>query len=256
MATIAVGKPFAMGVTGQADIIGRDRLPVDFRSSMRNTLKHPQRVALLATAALALMGPPASTALAEATEATDFSLGIGYAYLSVGDSDSELHAEDAIRFDAAFTFAPIPAAPQLRLGAAFGLAAVLDNSERTIISNGGLVIAGSNSVPLLFLEPELRLSWRQYIGDTVFIEPGIGVGGVFGHLDIDDDDDTDGQDNSFSEWDQSVSGRAFVNLGFEVSGGIAGFQASYMRGGELDFAENASGEVEEFYIGFFGGLQF
>ena len=190
------------------------------------------------------------------TEVSDFTLGIGYANISIGDSNSLLHSEDALRFDAAVSFAPFPELPQLRLGGGFGVAMVLDNTRRTIISDDGIVYIGSSDVPLLLLEPELRLSWRQYIGDTgeFFVEPGVGVGGVFANLSIDADDT--GTDESFDEWESAVTARAFVNVGFEVTGGMAGFQASYMRGGDLNFAENAGGDIDEFYLGIFGALRF
>ncbi|MGB7157485.1 MAG: hypothetical protein WBD40_05430 [Tepidisphaeraceae bacterium] len=192
----------------------------------------------------------------DSPDAPDFSLGIGYAYVSVGDSDSVLHSENALRFDSAASFSPFANLPQLRLGAAFGVAMVLDNSQRTIISNGGLIIAGSSSIPLLLLEPEARLSWRQYFGDAdeFFVEPGVGVGGVFANLSVDADDSSTGE--SFDEWESAFTARAFVNVGFEVTGGVAGIQASYMQGGDLDFAENAGGDVSEFYIGVFGALRF
>ena len=213
---------------------------------------------LLLAACLAGIGASNSVAHGLAAEVSDFSLGIGYAHLSIGDSDSELSSENAFRLEFASTFAPIPDLPQLRLGGAFGIAAVLDNKERTIISDGGLVIAGSADIPLVFLEPELRLSWRQYLGETFYIEPGIAGGGVFAHLDIDndDDDDTTVDDPSYDEWDQVFSARAFINVGFEVSGGFAGFQFSYLRGGDLELAQNAAGATEEFYVGFFGALAF
>jgi hypothetical protein len=207
-----------------------------------------------ATLAAAFTGP----AWAQGWDAPpgEFSLGIGYAHLSIGDSDSLLDSEDALRFDGALTFAPFPDLPQLRLGGALGVSMVLDNSQRTIISSEGLIFVGSSDVPLYLLEPELRVSWQQYFGDNgeFFIEPGIGVGGVFGNLNIDADDSASGE--SFDEWDSGFAARVFVNVGFFVEDGVAGIQGSYMRGESLDFAENAGGEVEEFYVGIYGALRF
>ena len=187
----------------------------------------------------------------------EFSLGIGYAHVSIGDSDSILDSEDALRFDPALSFAPLPDLPQLRIGGAFGVSMVRDNSERTIISNdGNLIIAGSSDVPLFLLEPEFRVSWQQYFGEeqSFFVEPGIGVGAVIANLNVDDEDTASGE--SFDEWETGLSARVFLNVGFFVPGGVAGIQASYMQGERLDFADNAGGEVEEFYIGFYGALRF
>lgn len=187
----------------------------------------------------------------------EFSLGIGYAHISIGDSGSSvLDAEDALRFDGALSYAPFPQVSQLRLGAALGVSLVLDDSQRAIISDGGLVVVGSSEVPLYLLEPELRVSWQQYFGHGrhFYIEPGIGVGGVIGNLSLDADDTESGE--SFDESDAGFSARVFLNVGVRATGGYAGLQASYMRGESLEFAENARGEVEQFYVGLFGCLRF
>ena len=186
----------------------------------------------------------------------EFALGIGYANISIGGSDSLLNSEDALRFDGVYSYAPFPNVPQLRLGAALGVDLVFDNSQFVFMSNGGAVFAGSADIPLWTLEPEFRVSWQQFLGNDkrFYIEPGIGVGGVFANLNIDSEDSASGQ--SFDEWESAFEARVFLNVGFMVSGGLAGVQASYMRGGTLDFADNASGEIEEFYIGFFGALRF
>ena len=187
----------------------------------------------------------------------EFSFSIGYAHVSIGDSGSSvLDSENALRFDGSLTYALFPQVPQLRLGGAVGVSLVLDDTERTIISNGGLVIIGSSDVPLYLIEPEFRLSWQQFLdaGRHVYIEPGIGVGGVIGNLSLDADATSSGR--SFDESDAAFSARVFLNLGFRAAGGYAGLQASYMRGQSLDFAENARGDVEEFYIGIFGSLRF
>jgi len=186
----------------------------------------------------------------------EFALGIGYAHVSIGGSDSLLDSEDALRFDGSLSIAPFPDVPQLRLGGALGFVLTLDNSQRTVVSNGGLVVVGSSDIPLFMFEPEVRLSWQQPLGESpgFYIEPGIGVGGVYANLSIDADDSPSGR--SFDESDWSFSARAFVNVGFLVPGGVAGFQASYMWAYDLDLAANANGSVNEFYVGIFGALRF
>jgi hypothetical protein len=202
-------------------------------------------------------GPQADTSyFDDQVPASEFSLGIGYAHVGIGDSDSVLDSEDALRFDPAVTFSPFAKLPQVRLGAAVGLTMVLDNSERTIVSNGGVVIVGHSSVPLWLVEPEVRLAWRQTFGEDgqFYVEPGVGVGAVFAQLDVSGNDTSSGQ--SIDESDTTFAARAFLNVGARVTGGLAGLQVSYLRGGSLDLAENASGDVDEFYIGIFGSLRF
>ena len=193
---------------------------------------------------------------AMATPPGEFALGLGYANLSIGGSDSVLESLDALRWDASLSYAPFADLPQLRVGAGFGVAMVFDDSEFAFISSGGAVFVGSADIPLFTLEPEFRVSWQQFFGpdESFYIEPGIGVGGVFANLNVDSEDTASGE--SFDEWESSVSARVFLNVGFLTEGGFAGVQASYMWAESLDFAENASGEVQEFYIGIFGALRF
>jgi hypothetical protein len=181
----------------------------------------------------------------------DFALGIGYAHIEVGGSSSQLHSMDALRFDSDLSVSPFEKLPEFRLGGAFGVSMVLDNSSRTIISNGGnLIITGSSDVPFLLLEPEFRVSWRQVFADTFFIEPGVGVGGAFGQLKLSSDT------QSIDKWQSCFDARVFLNIGTAVPGGSAGLQLSYMHGGTMDFGQNARGELNQFYIGVFGALTF
>ena len=55
-------------------------------------------------------------------------------------------------------------------------------------------VVGSSDVPFLTIEPEARLSWRQYLDarHTWYIEPGIGGGAVAGYLDIQPEKGTTG----------------------------------------------------------------
>ena len=199
------------------------------------------------------LGPPDEAA-------PDFGAGVGYANINIGDSDSPLDSEDALRFEFWGSFSPFPDVPQLRLGAAFGTGIVFDSGEQTVISNGGIVVVSSSDVPLLTFEPEARLSWRQTFGDSgFFIEPGIAGGGFIANLDFDDEDDFDDfddDDDDFDEWDATWAARAFINIGIQHGAGAGGIQASYLRGGDLDLGGDAEGDVEEFYIGIFGTVRF
>ena len=191
----------------------------------------------------------------------EFSLGIGYARV-VFDGDDTLDDVDAVHFDPVLSFAPLQALPPLRLGAAVGFTVSLDDVGGSVSSGGddGLVIIGAGDSALLLFEPELRLSWRQPLGSEevgFFVEPGVAGGGTFAWLDFDDEAvaEAGGSDDP-DEWDATFHGRAFLRAGLRVSGGIAGLEAGYLRGGEIDFGGDAGGEVEEFYIGIFGALKF
>src|SRR3954465_13913662 len=118
---------------------------------------HPtHRLILLASLVAAWFASAALGRELSRDGASEFSLGIGYASVSLGSSI--IDSESAWRFEPALTFAPIPDLPQLRIGGDVGVTLVLDNSSRTIVSSGGTTIfVGQSDVPLWLLEPELRL---------------------------------------------------------------------------------------------------
>ena len=214
------------------------------------------RIFLVQVALFLLAWPGLALAQSEFPQGRpEFLLGVGYSNISIGSSSIE--NEGALHWDPVFSFSPLAEAlPQLRLGAAVGVSLLLDNSSRTLISNNGqLIITGSSEVPLWLLEPEVRLSWRQTFGDRgqFFIEPGIAGGFCWGFLDI----DVEGSPGeSFDKSDSTLFGRAFLRLGAQVPGGTAGVEASYLSGGTLEFADNARGHLNEWYVGIFGALQF
>ena len=187
--------------------------------------------------------------------AAEFAAGIGYAHISIGGSDSELNDENALRFEASASFSPLAKLPQLRLGAAIGTSLVFDDSDLAIISSGGIVVVGHSTVPLFTVEPEARISWRQEFSQGKFyVEPGIGVGGMIAHLDINGNETEGGR--SFNATEANWAARAFVNIGFRTGGGFGGVQLSYLRSGSIDLADNASGDMNQFYVGLFGALRF
>jgi hypothetical protein len=186
---------------------------------------------------------------------TEFTLGIGYSNISLGDG--EFDSENALHIDPSLSFSPLAKLPQLRLGVGVPFSLVLDNSSRTIISRDGtLIVTGSSDIPLWLLEPEIKLSWRQYFGEkrTFFIEPGVTAGGTFAFLSIDADGSSTGE--SFDESASAWSARAFLRAGGRADGGFAGIEASYLRSGNIDLADNADGQLEEWYIGIFGSIAF
>src|SRR4051812_31749286 len=201
------------------------------------------RLTFLAASLLVLcMTAPALAQYPDGKGAPEFALSIGYANVSLGSS-SAISDEGALRSEGSLAFSPLEKLPQLRLGAAVGVPLVLDNSTHFISSgSGGLIIAGSSDVPLWLIEPELRLSWRQTFGpgNALFIEPGVAGGFAFGYIDL---HDVNNPDISYHANSSTGYGRVFLRAGSLVSGGIAGIEASYLSGGNLDFGGNASGDL-------------
>jgi len=208
----------------------------------------------------------ASLALAQGmidAPAPELSFGTGYAHISLG-SHSAIDGEDAWRFESTVSFSPFEQLPQVRLGAALGTSFVVSSSDSNsalIIGNGSVFFFGNGDVPLWTLEPEVRLSWRQTFGrhDLYFIEPGISAGGAFAWLDLHShthDDFYNYHDVSFHGYDETFYARAFLRGGIQVPSGVIGIEGSWLQGGRLDFGGNASGDLQEFYIGFYGAFRF
>ena len=200
-----------------------------------------------------------SSALAQGER--EFSLGVGYTRMNF-DGDSPLVDDrDGVHFDPVFSLAPIERLPQLRLGAAFGISFAVDDTRGAFVSDeeGGTLFIEGDDTSLMLFEPELRIAWRQSLaeGEAVFVEAGVGGGGVIGWLSAGDDASvTDPDDAEIDEVDAAFMGRAFVRVGAHVTSGIVGVEASYMVGGNLDFADGIGGDVSEFYVGIFGALSF
>jgi hypothetical protein len=185
---------------------------------------------------------------------SEFLLGVGYSNISVGSS--LLSNEGAVHFNPSLTFAPFQRLPQLRMGANVGVSLVLDNSSRTlIIDNGQVLFIGSSDVPLWTLEPEACISWRQNFGHSneFYIEPGVAGGGMFGFLHLQSEEENVANYDANS---QTGYGKVFLRAGLRVPYGSAGIEGSYLAGGRMNFGNGISGDVQEWYIGIFGALEF
>ena len=221
---------------------------------LRLSRRPPLLPVTLALGALLLRAAPAGAQEGSLEGMSEFSLGMGYANVTLEDSPI-IDSESGFRFEPSLSFSPLAGSlPQLRLGVATGFTLVLDDSERALISNDGqLIFFGSSDVPLWLVEPELRMSWRQWFGDAWFVEAGVGGGFAFGFLEL---DAPDGSEDSYEENDAAAFGRAFFRAGARVTGGIAGVEGWWLTGDTLDFGGNAAGDLEEWYIGIFGALMF
>jgi hypothetical protein len=189
----------------------------------------------------------------------EFALGIGYSRVEFDDSPALIDGRDCLHFDPVLSVAPFAKVPQLRVGAAVGWTIAVDETKGAIISgDNGLIIATSSDVAFMLFEPELRLSWRQQFGPDglYFIEAGAAAGGVIGYLDVSGQSADTGADSDLNETDANVEWKVFLRAGLPVSTGLAGIEASYMRGGRLKFSDDVRGDPSEFYIGIFGSLQF
>ena len=198
---------------------------------------------------------------AEHEPRAEFSLGIGYSRIEFDGSPALIDNRDCIHFEPVLSYVPLADVPQLRIGAALGWSAAVDDTRGAIVSNdGGLVAATTSDVSFMMFEPELRLSWRQPLDrdGNYFIEPGVGAGAAIGWLDVAGSAVAPATDNnaSFSDTDTSFEWKVFVRAGLRMTTGFAGIEASYMSAGRLEFADDIHGEPSEFYVGIFGAIQF
>jgi len=177
----------------------------------------------------------------------ELAIGLGYAAISVGDSSSVLNSLSALKLDPVLSLSPLDGIPQLRFGISPSLSVVLEETDESLTFDDDTnTVEGTGDIPFILFQPEARLSWRQPLGShhQLFLEPGIGFGGALGWLNLD----------SLNEFASAWEGRAFLYIGTKVSGGTAGVEFSYMRTGNMNFADNAHGAVNEFYVGIFGAF--
>ena len=175
---------------------------------------------------------------------------------------------DAVQAMRTFSAVPLPdgrSLQQLAIGGRTRLvvagvgrdpAALVESNEDT---SGPLTLVGTSDVAFMMFEPELRLSWRQPLGNDgfFFIEPGVAAGAAIGWLDVSGSaDPATGGDADFTDTDASFQWKVFLRAGLPFSTGLAGIEASYMSAGRLEFADDIRGDPSEFYVGIFGAIQF
>jgi hypothetical protein len=228
---------------------------------MRSFARPVAPLVLSAAAALSVFTPAAHAAEENDRLFAEFSLGVGYTRMNVDGATSLLEGRDGIHLEPVLSFAPLEDVPQLRFGAAVGWSVALDEVSGAFITREGeSFLATSSDVTFMLFEPELRLSWRQPLGDgDFFIEPGVAAGAVVGWLDVGDDNDTTpgpADANSFDDTDVAFQWKVFLRAGMRVPNGLAGIEASYMMASDLEFSDNLRGDPSEVYVGIFGALQF
>ncbi len=228
-----------------------------------------------ATSRLAAAEPPADRAddpfwyseprrgLNEYDPVWEFSLGLGYSRVEFEGSPPLVDGRDCVHAEPVLSVSPFAAVPQLRLGAAVDWSTAVDETRGAVVSDdGGLVVATSSDISFMLFEPEVRLSWRQPFGPDgfYFIEPGVAAGAAIGWLDVAGRAVPGGGSTAanadFNDTDASFQWKVFLRAGLPFSNGLAGIEASYMRAGRLEFADDIGGKPSEFYIGIFGALQF
>jgi len=189
----------------------------------------------------------------------EFLLGAGYTRINFEGSNVLIDDRDGIHIDPVFSFVPLDDVPQLRLGAGVGFSAALDNVRgATVIDGSDTFFVSGDDATLFLFEPEVRVSWRSEFGEgnLYFIEAGVGGGAVIGWLQAGDGDVGGPDDADLDVADVTPMGRVLLRAGVRLTGGLAGIEASYLRGGSLDFAEGVEGDIGEFYFGIFGAVKF
>ena len=205
---------------------------------------------------------PSSYATDDENDATllEFALGLGYSRVEFDGDAPLVDGRDCVHLEPVLSAAPFADVPQLRLGAALGWSAAVDDTRGSVISgDDGLIVATTSDVAFMLFEPELRLSWRQPLGRDgyFFIEPGVAAGAAIGWLDVSGASaDDPAADADFNETDAAFQWKVFLRAGLPFSNGLAGLEASYMTAGELEFRDDIRGDPSEFYFGIWGALQF
>ena len=188
---------------------------------------------------------------------SDFQIGVGYSHVELDGETFD--GRGGLRLEPRFSFG-LEALPQVRLGFAVGFSTYwkdFDDEDLIEVDGDTIFIEDDGVEGLTLFTPEFQLSWRQPLGRRyergLYIEAGVGVGGVIGNYFVADEW---GWDTEESDWDAAFSVRPFVRGAYEWDQFQVGIEGSYLFGQELDFNDRASGEVSEWYVGAFFGYRF
>ncbi len=187
-----------------------------------------------------------------------FDLGVEYSHLTLEGSQS-FGERDGLRIEPRFSVGLTQAMPQLRLGVGVGFSSYyhqLDSDTVITIDHGDHtdVIFADQWESVSLIEPELQVSFRQTFGpsDRWYVEPGVGVGAAVANYSV-WDNFWGWSDTHNSEWDTTWEVRPFLRIGYMWENWVAGFETSYMWGGNLDLTDQVRGDVREFYAGGYFG---
>ena len=221
-----------------------------------------RRVGVVAVVALAVM-----IATGRAAHAAEFDLAIGYAHVELDGAASPFDSRGGIRIEPRFSWTPgtdDDDESALRLGFGLGISgferSTDDDHVFTDDDGDTFVFDGDETESLTLLTPEFQVSYRLMLGPgdvdgtrRWFVEPGVGVGVVVGQYWV---GETFGwwTDTDINEWDATIAGRPFLRAGYQGERWVLGLEASYLFGGSLEFTQDISGDLTEWYVGaFFGG---
>ena len=158
------------------------------------------------------------------------SLGGSQIFFEDAENDDPFEEEWGFRIEPAFMLSPFSQKPELRMGGGVAFAFYSDDADL------GFVTVDSD---LSLITPEFLISWRERLGEKFYIEPGLGLGWMFGELDTLFD----------NESGNGYSVRPYVRVGYQMERWAVGVEAGY-RFGELEFDE-AEGDIEELNVGLF-----
>ena len=106
----------------------------------------------------------------------------------------------------------------------------------------------------LQIAPELQLSWRQRLGDRLFLEPGVGGGLVAGNYRARGVTVGGVPQEDVDQWEAGLGVRPFLRFGLIVDRFILGLEGSY-RWTNIEY-EEVDGRLREWMAGAFISFRF
>jgi hypothetical protein len=207
----------------------------------------------LALAASLLLARPAFA------QQREFQFGIGYGHLFWdGFNSRELKEQGGVRVDGRVTWcADEHHFPQLRVGAGATLGFYVSNDNRgdVVVVNDLVFFEASNYTQLSLFTPELEVSWRQWLDQRWYLEPGAAATFLVGNY-VKGEEFLGYVDEDIDRWRVGGGGRAFVRLGYNGwDRWSVGLEGSYAYGW-LDFGDDVGGDIQQAYLGIFAAYRF
>jgi hypothetical protein len=213
----------------------------------------------LVSAAVLLITIFLARSSARAQGEPEFGLSLGYSHDTLDSKNTGFNEQDGSRFEMRFSGAPIRDTPEFRLGIGVGFSYYEQDygeGDAFKINDQVIILTGSTFEQLSLIEPEIQVSWRQPFTDWLWVEPGIGVGGVIGEYRTGKLFGGTFFEPSSEDWDANFAVRPFMRVAFHHEALSVGAEASYLWCGNLDFTHDVHGELKELYVGAFLSISF
>ena len=188
----------------------------------------------------------------------EFAFGGGYTHVFLDGSNSgALEEQGGIRLTGRVSWPVDRRQPNFRIGAGLALTSYVSEQRGEFEEDdddGWWFYAPDDWNQLFIIEPELQASWRQPIGDDLYLEPGFAASALIGNF-VRGEEFFGFVDEDIDRWDVGAAGRIFLRGAVTRGRWSYGLEGSYSFGW-LSFGDDIGGDIQQGHLGFFVARSF